>query len=159
MHNIINGIYYDVLMLEDINTKEKAITYMSDYLQKKDYINKEYVNATIKREHIFPTGLATKPIAIAVPHSESENVIQPSVIMGISKKTIKFCKMEDDKSEIDVGIIFMLALKGENKHINYLRDIVNFCKYEVKTERLYTTSSTEEAYKIFISEILKIDEK
>ncbi|WP_411911136.1 PTS sugar transporter subunit IIA [Clostridium estertheticum] len=72
---------------------------------------------------------------------------------------MKFCKMEDDKSEIDVGIIFMLALKGENNHINYLRDIVNFCKYEDKTERLYTTSSTEEAYKIFISEILEINEK
>jgi len=157
MHNIIDGIYYDVLMLEDINTKEEAIAYMADYLQKKNHVNKEYVNATIKREHIYPTGLETKPIGMAIPHSESENVIKQSVILGISKKPIKFYKMEDDKWEIDVGIIFMLALKGENKHLNYLKNIVNFCKYDKKTERLYSATSAEEAYKILISEIFKID--
>lgn len=159
MHDTFDGIYYDVLLLDNINTKEDAITYMADYLQKKGYVNSQYAAATIEREHIYPTGLATMPIGVAVAHSQSENVIKQSVLLGITKKPIKFCKMEDDKCEIDVGIIFMLALKGENTHLNYLKNIVNFCKYEDKTQRLYSVTSQEEAYKIFVSEILKIDEK
>ncbi|MDF2882655.1 MAG: putative IIA-like nitrogen-regulatory protein PtsN [Clostridiaceae bacterium] len=159
MHDTFDGIYYDVLLLDNINTKEEAINYMADYLEKKGYVNSKYAAATIEREHVYPTGLATKPIGVAVAHSQSENVMKQSVLLGITKKPIKFCKMEDDKCEIDVGIIFMLALKGENTHLNYLKNIVNFCKYEDKTQRLYSVSSAEEAYKIFISEILKIDEK
>lgn len=159
MHDTFDGIYYDVLLLDNINTKEEAITYMADYLQKKDYVNSKYAAATIEREHVYPTGLATKPIGVAVAHSQSENVIKQSVLLGITKKPIKFCKMEDDKCEIDVGIIFMLALKGENTHLNYLKNIVNFCKYEDNTQRLYSVTSQEDAFKIFKSEILKIDEK
>lgn len=159
MQNTFDGIYYDVLLLDKINTKEEAINYMADYLQKKGYVNEEYAAATIEREHVYPTGLATKPIGVAVAHSQSENVMKQSVLLGITKNPIKFCKMEDETCEIDVGIIFMLALKGENTHLNYLKNIVNFCKYEDKTQRLYSVSSEEEAYKIFISEILKINEK
>jgi PTS system galactitol-specific IIA component len=146
-------------MLDNINTKEEAITCMAGYLQEKGYVNTEYAAATIEREHVYPTGLATMPIGVAVAHSQSENVIKQSVLLGIAKKPIKFCKMEDDTCEIDVGIIFLLALKGENTHLNYLKNIVNFCKYEDKTERLYAIPSAEEAYKVFISEILRIGEK
>lgn len=159
MNDIFDGIYYDALLLDNVNTKEEAIAYMAGYLQKKDYVNTKYAAATIEREHVYPTGLATKPIGVAVAHSQSENVIGQSVLLGITKKPIKFCKMEDSKSEIDVGIIFMLALKGENTHLNYLKNIVNFCKYEDKTERLYSVQSAEEAYKIFLYEILKINGK
>ena len=159
MHDTFDGIYYDVLLLNNIDTKEEALTYMADYLQKKDYVNSKYAAATIEREHTYPTGLATKPIGVAVAHSQSENVIKQSVLLGIAKKPIKFCKMEDEKCEIDVGVVFLLALKGENTHINYLKNIVNFCKYEDKTHRLYSAPTAEEAYKIFISEILKIDKE
>lgn len=92
MNNTIDGIYYDMLIMDNIKTKEDAIKYISNYLENKGYVNEQYVNATIKREHVYPTGLATKPIGIAVPHSERENVIEPAVIMGILKKPIEFCK-------------------------------------------------------------------
>lgn len=35
MHDTFDGIYYDVLLIDNINTKEEAIAYMADYLQKK----------------------------------------------------------------------------------------------------------------------------
>lgn len=155
MNNTIDGIYYDVLALDNVKTKEEAISYISDYLEGKGYVNKEYVNATIKREHVYPTGLATKPIGIAVPHSERENVIEPAVIMGICKEPIEFCKMEDSKSKMSVGVVFLLALKGENSHLNYLRNIVGYCKDEENLKKLYYAESKDKAYEIFMSKILK----
>lgn len=157
MSNTVDGIYYDVLVLDDIKTKEDAIGHISEYLEDKGYVNSQYVNATIKREHTFPTGLETKPIGIAVPHSERENVIKPAVIMGICKNPIEFYKMEDSESKMNVGVIFLLALEGENSHLNYLKNIVNYCKYEDKLKKLYYAESTDEAYKIFMSQILKFD--
>lgn len=157
MSNTIDGIYYDVVVLDEIKTREEAISHISNYLEKKGYVNKQYVDATIKREYTFPTGLSTKPIGIAVPHSERENVIKPAVIMGICKKPIEFYKMEDSESKMEVGVIFLLALQGENSHLNYLKNIVNYCKYEENLKKLYYAESTDEAYKIFISQILKFE--
>lgn len=157
MEKTISGVYYNVLKMNGINTKEEVITYISDYLKNKECVNEQYVNATIKREHTYPTGLATKPIGIAVPHSERENVIKPAVVMGILDKPIEFNKMEDSKAKIDVGIVFLLALKGEDSHLNYLRNIVSYCKYEENLKKLYYSQSEDEAYDIFISQILKIN--
>lgn len=154
MNSTVDGIYYDVLIADDIKTQEEAIRHIAGYLQEKEYVNDKYADATIEREHVFPTGLNTKPIGIAVPHSEHENVIRPAVIMCICKAPIEFYTMENNKTKIDVGIIFLLALKGENKHLNYLKNIVNYCKYEENLEKLYHIESKAEAYRIFMSKIL-----
>lgn len=157
MNKTIDGVYYDVLMMDNIKTKEDAIDYISDHLKKNGYVNEKYRDCTIKREHTYPTGLATQPIGIAVPHSERENVIKPAVIMGICKEPIEFYKMEDSQSKMKVGVIFLLALKGEDSHLNYLRNIVNYCKLEENLKKLYYSKSKDEAYEILISKILKFD--
>lgn len=156
MDKTIDGVYYDVLMMDNIKTKEDAIEYISGYLKKNGYVNEKYRDCTIRREHVYPTGLATKPIGIAVPHSERENVIKPAVIMGVCRKPIEFYKMEDSESKVDVGVVFLLALKGEDSHLNYLKNIVNYCKDEENLKKLYY-SEKNEAYEIFISQILKFD--
>ena len=75
--------------------------------------------------------------------------------MGICKEPIEFYKMEDSKSKMDVGVIFLLALKGENTHLNYLRNIVDYCRHEKNLKTLCNAESKEEAYEIFTSQILK----
>jgi PTS system galactitol-specific IIA component len=156
MNSIIDGIYYDVLIVDDIKTQETAIKHIAGYLQEKGFVNDKYADATIERERVFPTGLSTSPIGIAVPHSEHENVIRPAVVMCISKKPVEFYTMENNGTKIDAGIMFLLALKGENKHLNYLKNIVNYCKYEENLEKLYHIESKAEAYQIFMSQILKL---
>ncbi|VBB07268.1 phosphotransferase/anion transporter [Lucifera butyrica] len=154
MSQILENVYYDAVILENASTKEEVIQYLSGYLMQKGYVNQEYLKATLEREDSCPTGLPTKPVGIAVPHSKAENVIRPAVIMGIAKKLIPFAEMGNSKSVIAVGIIFLLALQGENRHLNYLKNIVNFCKQEDKLMTLYKVTSREEAYRIFHSEIL-----
>ncbi|MDF2566034.1 MAG: putative IIA-like nitrogen-regulatory protein PtsN [Massilibacillus sp.] len=126
MNSIIDGIYYDVLIVDDIKTQETAIKHIAGYLQEKGFVNDKYADATIERERVFPTGLST------------------------------FYTMENNGTKIDAGIMFLLALKGENKHLNYLKNIVNYCKYEENLEKLYHIESKAEAYQIFMSQILKL---
>lgn len=147
-------IYYDALILEDMNSKEEIICRLSDYLYQKGYVNKEYQSATLERELEYPTGLPTKPVGVAVPHSKAENVLKPAVILAVSRNPVEFSEMGNASSNLQVGIVFMLALQGENRHLNFLKNIVNFCKQENNVTRLYQVSTKEEAYTIFQEEIL-----
>ncbi|HEY8805332.1 MAG TPA: PTS sugar transporter subunit IIA [Clostridium sp.] len=157
MNNETNTVFYDVVMMKNIKTKEEAISYLANHLQKKGYVSENYELATIKRELTYPTALPTKPIGIAVPHSEAENVIKQAVVLGITDNFVEFHEMGNEESKVNVGIIFLLALKGENNHLNYLRNIVNYCKVSDNVSRLYTVKSVDEAYKIFTREILNIE--
>jgi len=157
MSNEIDNVFYDVVMLKNVKTKEAAIGYLANYLLEKGHVNENYEHATLEREVTYPTGLPTKPIAIAVPHSKHENVITQSVVLGISDNLIEFSEMGNSDSKLDVGIMFLLALKGENSHINYLKNIINYCKVEENITKLYGVKSAEEAYKIFVSDIVNAD--
>jgi len=157
MNKEIDTVFYDVVMMKNIKTKEEAISYLAKHLQKQGYVNENYELATIKRENIYPTALPTKPIGVAVPHSETENVIKQAVVLGITDNLIEFSEMGNDESKVNVGIIFLLALKGENNHLNYLRNIVNYCKVDDNVSRLYNAESKDVAQKIFMNEILNIE--
>ncbi|MCB2293624.1 PTS sugar transporter subunit IIA [Clostridium algoriphilum] len=150
-------VFYDVVMIKNIKTKEEAISYLANHLHEKGYVNENYGLATIERELTYPTALPTKPIGIAVPHSVAENVIKQAVVLGITDNFVEFNEMGNEDSKVNVGIIFLLALKGENNHLNYLRNIVNYCKVEANVTRLYEAKSVDEANKIFKCEILNTE--
>ncbi|SEJ47772.1 PTS system, galactitol-specific IIA component [Propionispira arboris] len=147
-------VYYHAVILENMKNREDIIRSLSAYLLEKGYVTEQYQSATLEREELYPTGLATKPIGVAVPHSQAENVKRPAIIMGISKNQVAFHEMGNADSEIDVGVVFLLALKKENAHLNYLRNIVNFCKIEENIIRLYQSKSEQEAYNVLATEIL-----
>jgi len=147
-------VYYHAVILENMKSREDIIRSLSAYLLEKGYVTEQYQPATLEREAIYPTGLATKPIGVAVPHSQAENVKRPAIIMGISKNQVVFHEMGNADSEIDVGVVFLLALKKENAHLNYLRNIVNFCKIEENIIRLHQSKSEQEAYNVLATEIL-----
>lgn len=154
MDKIYEKVFHDVLILKDMETKEDVIKVMSDYLLDKGCISKEYYQATINREKIYPTGLPTVPIGTAIPHSEAENVLNPAVLLGILHNTVEFSDMSNRENKIDVGIVFLMALKGENNQINYLRNIADFCKHEENMKKIYNAKKKEDAMKIFSNEIL-----
>lgn len=156
MNNEAENIFYDAVILKEVKTKEEVISYLSNYLLKKGYVNESYCHATIEREEIYPTGLPTKPIGIAIPHSNPENVIKQAIVVAITDNLIEFVEMGSNDSKMNVGIVFLLALKGENRHLNYLKNIVSYFKKENNVSNFYNIKSADLACKIFMSKILNI---
>lgn len=154
MSQTTGSVYYDTIILENMTTREAVIGCLANYLLQKGYVNDQYQAETLAREEVYPTGLPTKPIGIAVPHSKAENVIKPAIILGISKEPVAFAEMGNANATVQAGLVFLLALQGENRHLNYLKNIVDFCKQESNLVRLYQASSQQEANKIFQTEIL-----
>ncbi|WP_196594504.1 PTS sugar transporter subunit IIA [Pectinatus sottacetonis] len=154
--NTSQDILYDAVILKEAKTKEDVITELSNHLLKKGYVNKDYCAATLDREDNYPTGLSTKPIGIAVPHSNPDNVLTEAVIVAVSENLVKFNEMGNNTSLVDVGIIFLLALKGENNHLNYLKNIINYFKQSNNVNFFYKLRPEKQIKNIFLKDVLQI---
>lgn len=154
--NETEATFYDAAILKKARTKEDVISFLARDLFEKGYVNENYCNATLERENNYPTGLSTKPIGIAVPHSNPENVIKEAVIVAVTPNLVKFAEMGNNDSLIDVGIIFLLALKGENNHLNYLRNIVNYFKQKDNVVSFHALQSEQQLKNVLLGDILKV---
>lgn len=60
---------------------------------------------------MFPTGLPTEPIGIAIPHTDAERVNRGASAVGVLPQPVVFTEMGcDDDSFVDVYAIVVLAI-------------------------------------------------
>lgn len=118
------------------------------------YVNEKYENAVIEREKIFPTGLPSKNINIAIPHTDPSNVIKAGIGVIIPNKPIEFSIMGTEDEKIKCDIIFPLAIKDTNKQIELLKKIMGLIKDENKLLDIKNAQTPEKVIEIL--EILNL---
>lgn len=128
------------------NSKD-AIETMASELYKKGLVKKEYINEVMSREEIYPTGLYTGEINVAIPHCDYQFVNEKSIAVGILEKPIKFKKMDEPSEDVDISIIIMLAIDEPDNHISYLTKVFGLVQNQELLNRLYS-SNDEEILKI-----------
>lgn len=128
------------------NSKD-AIEIMATELYKKGLVKKEYINEVMSREEIYPTGLYTGEINVAIPHCDYQFVNKKSIAVGILEKPIKFKKMDEPSEDVDISIIIMLAIDEPDNHIAYLTKVFGLVQNQELLNRLYS-SNDEEILKI-----------
>lgn len=128
------------------NSKD-AIETMARELYKKGLVKKEYVDEILAREEIYPTGLYTGEINVAIPHCDYQFVNTKSIAVGILEKPIKFKKMDEPSEDVDISIIIMLAIDEPDNHIAYLTKVFGLVQNQELLNRLYS-SNDEEILKI-----------
>ncbi len=79
-----------------------------------------FVDALLKREQVTPTGIQTKSISVAIPHTDAGHVNKPAVVVATLKEPVKFCLMEDPEQNTDVSLVFMLAVNNPDEQIELL---------------------------------------
>ena len=70
---------------------------------------------------------------------------------------VTFTEMGSESSKTEVGVVIMLALKGEDSHLNYLKNIVNFFKVEENVSFFYNLNEKEKICTVFKDDVLKIN--
>lgn len=107
---------------------QEAIIQLSRNFLKKKYVKETYTNALIEREKEFPTGLTTtNNIGIAIPHTDPKHVNKGSLAIGVLKKPVKFRAM-DTRKELDVSIIFMLAITHPSAQLKMLQKVIEIIR-------------------------------
>jgi len=124
------------LVLVDIEASDEltVIEKLGCLLLSKGYVKSTYPKAVQDREKIFPTGLPTAGVGVAIPHTDVEHVIGPAIAIGTLKNTVKFKMMGNPEDEIDVQLVFMLAIKEPQVQLQMLQNLMSvFQKKELLT--------------------------
>ena len=108
----------------------EAIHNVAKLLIQHGYVDNDYPELVLKREKEYPTGLLTKSVAIAIPHSFDEKIHGNHVAIGVLKDSVFFRNMEDVDQNINVKIIFMLAVSKAKEQLEMLKILMEVFKNE-----------------------------
>ncbi|MGM9947677.1 PTS sugar transporter subunit IIA [Floccifex sp.] len=117
---------------KNVSSNKEAIQIAGQKLLDNQCVIKGFIEACIKREDPFPTGLELPSgQAVSMPHGESQFVLQDSISIVRTPDPVIFHRMDDPGQEIQCQLIFNLALSSGNKHIQVLRQLMRLFQDEV----------------------------
>jgi PTS system galactitol-specific IIA component len=145
-------------MLLDFEARDakQVIMALSDRLVQHDAVESNYGEETFARELKHPTGLPTKPFAIAFPHAEAEGVFQSSLAVAILKDPVEFLNMGDPDETLQVELVFLLANKEPEEQVQALRQLALIFSDPEKLIKLREMQSAQLAAEWLRAELLHV---
>jgi galactitol PTS system EIIA component len=116
----------DLIFLNvEAKKSEDVIIMMGKVMQAKNYVKDDYIDEVLKREKSLPTGLDTKDMHVAIPHTDSRHVNKSSIGIAILKHPVQFNMMVDPDKRLDIDIVFLLAVKDPNSQVKLLKSLMS----------------------------------
>lgn len=143
--DLLNYIKEDLILL-DLDAKDnfEVLEKMTKLLLDKGYVKESFREAVIEREKVFPTGIKTGTINIAIPHADSEHVLAPAIAATVLSNPIYFNRMDMPDQKIPVKIVFMLAIKNSNEQLSSLKELMELLQSLYLLESLYKARTPKE---------------
>ncbi|UDM78528.1 PTS sugar transporter subunit IIA [Vagococcus fluvialis] len=136
-------MYFDeevVLFQSATITQEEALTKLGNKMLEKNIVNEHFLENVLKREQTYPTGLAVNGIGIAIPHTDSEFVIKSQLGFMSLEDPVTFYEMGTLDQEVEVRLIFMLALKEAHEQLAMLQQLIELFQKDEVVEQLLKVS-------------------
>lgn len=127
---------------------EDVLTQMSEVLVGTGYVKNTFKDAIIKREETFATGLPTDFRGIAIPHTSTEHVNQPIVSVAVLTEPVNFRMMGNHDENIEVDIIFMLALKEAHAQLDMLQNLMSLIQDQELLTKVRSCTTKDEVYSL-----------
>ncbi|MBU3874572.1 PTS sugar transporter subunit IIA [Faecalicatena sp. AGMB00832] len=108
----------------EAGTSDDVMKQLGAAFIKEGYCKDTYVEALMKRESEFPTGLDVDGIGVAIPHTDVSHVKEPGIAIAVLKNPVTFIQMGTDDETTQVRLVFMLAVKDPNAHLENLQQII-----------------------------------
>lgn len=109
----------------------EAIRLCGAALAAQGYVDQSFAESCIEREHDYPTGLPGV-VPVAIPHCQSSGIIVSSVCILKLDEPVKFYRMDSSDEYIETTLVFNLAIKGSDDHLEYLQKLMAFVMDEEK---------------------------
>ncbi|WP_110954975.1 PTS sugar transporter subunit IIA [Anaerosinus massiliensis] len=126
--------------------KTDVLSFLADRLEESGYVKDSYKEGILKRESVYPTGLFTGGINVAVPHTDSVHVKEDAVTVGVLSQPILFKAMEDSQKDVAVSIVLMLALKEPHGQVKMLQKILALVKEQETLKELLRMQDENRIY-------------
>ena len=121
---------------------EDALSICGNELLKNKCIGQDFTRACVEREKSYPTGLPTA-IPVAIPHAASDEVYKTAVCILKLDKPVKFYRMDSSEEAVEVKIVFNLAIRGSDAHIDFLQKLIGFVMDEKQLKRCIELPANE----------------
>lgn len=148
-------IYKELIFLDyEVKDKEEALNSLSRILIEKGYAKESYTEEILKREEVYPTGLNTAGVKVAIPHTDSIHVNKAAILVARLKNPVVFKEMGSGINDVVVSLIFMLAVINPNHQVKTLGKLMNIFCDEKMLKNVYDCETSDEVFKI-LSNLLK----
>jgi galactitol PTS system EIIA component len=108
----------------EASDRQDALKKMAESLYEANLVNASFHTGILEREETFPTGLPVVPYGVAIPHTDADKVITPQIAFASLKNPVKFQMMGNGTEEVDVSLIFMLALQKADDQLTMLQRLM-----------------------------------
>lgn len=141
----------DVLIDVEFDSCEDALGFLANKLVESGVCKPDFVEAILKRESEFPTGLETESgIGVALPHADAQYVNDDSVLVAILSKELDFCSMAFPEQNVDVKVVIMLAISEPDGHLEILQKLSDLlCDSKLLKEVAHSKD------KLFVSKVFR----
>lgn len=135
-----------ILLNLEVKEAEQAIRILTNALVETGHVAPGFAEDVLAREQTFPTGLPTRPLAVAIPHADPDHVHRSAVCIGTLVSPVRFVQMGTDGSVmLDAHLIFLLAIKEQEKQVEMIRQLMTLIQTGSLLEGLAKSVEVEEA--------------
>ena len=143
----MSEVFFDervIVLNKEVNNREEALEILSLLLQQKGIVTTDFYENILKRESIYPTGLSINGYGVAIPHTDSEFVNKSQLGFLKLNNPVIFNEMGTLDSEVEVNMIFMLALKEAHEQLSMLQQLITLFQNEEVMQRVLNAGDEEE---------------
>ena len=108
------------------------------------YAKETYVDALIKREKDYPTGLDIDGQGVAIPHTDVSHVLKEGIAIAVLNKPVTFLQMGTDDEPVEVQLVFMLSVVDPSSHIEQLQRILEIIQDKAVLEKILELKDAQE---------------
>ncbi len=131
----------------EASTSKEAIRLLAESLHSMGYVKDSFVEAVIRREELYPTGIPTE-IPVAIPHTDIEHCLQPGIAVGILRSPVEFYTISAPDQPIPVRVIFLLSVVNPSIQVGLLTRLIEFCQQSAQLQKLIESRTAEEVLQI-----------
>lgn len=133
-----------VFVQKNYQSKEELFedVYQSAFNQ--GYVRKDFLERVQAREEEFPTGIQLETIGAAIPHTDSECVLQEFVAVITNETAVAFQQMDDKNQVTQAKIVFLLGLNQPHTQLSMLQTLMSLMQNQTHLTELLSSREKRE---------------
>jgi PTS system galactitol-specific IIA component len=136
------------LFNQSVENKDEALSLLANEFVKIGVVEDNFLDGIMAREAVFPTGLELNNMGAAIPHTDPEYVKENQIGFMTLEKPVVFQFMGDISQEVEVSVIFMLALKEGHSQMEMLSKLMDLFMLDDVMDALKKVKTYDEFYEI-----------
>ena len=117
-----NMVYFDV----EADSWRDVVRILAGHAIEHGYATEGYAEDVIEREELYPTGLPTDVMKVAIPHAMvQDHVEKAAIVVAKLAHPVDFKEMGDGENDVPVQMVYMLVAKGDKHHLAVLQQLIS----------------------------------